>query len=201
LLEMSASALRWLGICLAAILTAARPVHADEASARAYYNAGATLYDAGEFDQAVAAFKEAFARSKAPRLLFNIAQAARRKGDAGCHEALDYYTRYANEMPGLSEEQRAEVIDRIDEMRVCSERQSPQVSTAVVPGVVLTAPSAAPQQRSFARRHWWIFPVGATLLVGAALGIGLGLSYGRSGNQLNCGSPSTLLCLRSTGSP
>jgi hypothetical protein len=37
----------------------------------------------------------------------------------------------------------------------------------------------APEQKSFARRHWWIFPVAGAMVVGVALGVGIGVGTAR----------------------
>ena len=73
---------RALAIALA--LALASPVRAaPEDPARAHYDRGMQRYNLGDFDGAITAFDAAYAVSKAPGLLFNLAQAHRLALDAG----------------------------------------------------------------------------------------------------------------------
>src|SRR6478735_7554353 len=65
---------------------------AKDKTAREHYNQGILHYDLGEIDQAIAEFKQAYAISAAPGLLFNIAQAFRYKKDY--EQALHFYRTY-----------------------------------------------------------------------------------------------------------
>jgi tetratricopeptide (TPR) repeat protein len=51
-----------------------------------------THYDLGEYDQAIPLFRRAYEISRAPALIFNIAQAYRLGGD--CHRALEAYRQF-----------------------------------------------------------------------------------------------------------
>lgn len=99
---------------------------ADEASARKKYDAGERAYNLGEFDKAVALFKEAYADWAEPAFLFNIAQTYRQMGD--CKQALFFYKRFLalkqNDTkkpirPGL----QTEVEKRIVELEECIRRE------------------------------------------------------------------------------
>jgi tetratricopeptide (TPR) repeat protein len=68
-----------------------------EKEARAHYEKGQRHYNLGEFDQAIAEYKEAYALTSAPALLFNVAQAYRLKGDH--QQALFFYRTYLREDP------------------------------------------------------------------------------------------------------
>ena len=91
---------------LAAVLASASPAaHADNAvrpdkvpnKARELAIKGRKLHNAGDYNGAVAAFKEAYVLAPSPGLLFNIAQAYRLDGD--CDEAAWMYRRFLDTDP------------------------------------------------------------------------------------------------------
>src|SRR6185295_11543903 len=63
-----------------------------EPDARALYQSGDAHFKRSEWDPAIADFQRAYELSKAPGLLFNLAQAHRLKGD--CGGALRLYREY-----------------------------------------------------------------------------------------------------------
>ena len=65
--------------------------------ARDHYEKGITHYNLGEFDEAITEFKQAYAISQAPGLLFNIAQSYRLKKDYA--QALYFYKTYVRLQP------------------------------------------------------------------------------------------------------
>lgn len=68
----------------------------DDARARELYDNGAILYEEGRYEDAVAAFSEAYRLSGRPALLFNIANAQERLGLwVEAHETLSRYRAYA----------------------------------------------------------------------------------------------------------
>jgi hypothetical protein len=90
----------------AALLAAAAHVaHADNAlrpeqiplKARQLVEKGRAAHDAGDYNAAVAAFKEAYVLAPSPALLFNIAQAYRLAGN--CDESAWMYRRYLDTNP------------------------------------------------------------------------------------------------------
>jgi tetratricopeptide (TPR) repeat protein len=89
----------------------------DEKDRRAkdLYEQGNTHYDLAEYDQAIDLFKQAYALSHRPTLLYNIAQAYRLKGD--CEQALQVYRNYLRVDPGSPF--RAKVESRVAEMETC----------------------------------------------------------------------------------
>jgi tetratricopeptide (TPR) repeat protein len=84
-----------------------------EREARGHYEQATRLYNVGEFDAAIAAYKRAYLRSPAPGLLFNIAQAYRAKRDA--QHALYFYDAFLRADPDAPE--RAFVEARMAELR------------------------------------------------------------------------------------
>jgi tetratricopeptide (TPR) repeat protein len=65
--------------------------------ARRQFEDGQTHYSLGEYEQALACFRRAYELSSASKLLFNIAQAHRLKGD--CKQALEIYRHFVRLAP------------------------------------------------------------------------------------------------------
>jgi tetratricopeptide (TPR) repeat protein len=153
--------------------------------ARESYRKGAQLYKLGQFEAASEAFEQAYALSGAKRLLFNIAQAHRLAGPGHCERALRAYTNYLREEPDTSNAE--EVRRRIEEMKVCSEREHVDPpEAALVAGPITEAPprpTAPPRTaqpapvlpRSGARS---LAPI-VTTVAGAGLGLTGGILYWR----------------------
>ncbi len=112
-----------------------------KAEAKALYEKGINHYNLGEFDPAIAAFRQAYGISSAPGLLFNIAQAFRLKKDY--EQASYFYTTYLRLKPDAPN--RADVEARIGEMKTLLEDQkkvgtSPPVGTVNPDGDVGNKP-------------------------------------------------------------
>jgi hypothetical protein len=83
----------------------------DDPRARAFFDVGAEAYDKGQYLLAIDAFKEAYAITERPGLLFSIAQAYQRQFRSGGDEqhlisAVEHYRRYLSRVStgGRSEE-------------------------------------------------------------------------------------------------
>jgi tetratricopeptide (TPR) repeat protein len=123
--------------------TAAAPARAQqapdaEARARGHYDRGLTLYNLSKWDDAIDEFKKAYELSKAPGLIFNIAQAYRLKGDAA--QALKSYRSYLRLDP--SAPNRGEVEKRIAELEQTLKDQ--EKATAKPAPAPAPAPQPAP---------------------------------------------------------
>jgi tetratricopeptide (TPR) repeat protein len=81
-------------------------------AARDHYERGMKHYNLGEFEDAIAEFKQAYALSSAPALLFNLAQASRLKKDY--EQALQFYRTYLRLSPNATN--RADAEGRIAEL-------------------------------------------------------------------------------------
>jgi tetratricopeptide (TPR) repeat protein len=154
---------RWLAVVLLVATSALARGENDTAgrmsAARALYDRGQAHYDLGEFDEAIAQFKEAYELSRAPRLMFNIAQAYRLKKD--WEQALFFYNNYLRLVPNAPN--RADVESRIAEMQE-KIRSRPEPTPAVPepapakeppPPVVAPPPAAVttpPPQGEVARK-------------------------------------------------
>lgn len=102
-----------------------------KAEAKALYDKGISHYNLGEFDPAIAAFRQAYAVSSAPGLLFNIAQSFRLKKDY--ENASYFYTTYLRLKPDAPN--RADVEARIVEMGTLLEEQK-KIGTRAPTGTV-----------------------------------------------------------------
>lgn len=99
-------------ICVVARAHAAPAAPDPNKEARDHYEKGLSHYNLGEFSDAIDEFKRAYEISKAPRLLFNLAQAQRLNKDY--EQALYSYTTYLRLMPDAPN--RVDVAARIAEM-------------------------------------------------------------------------------------
>jgi tetratricopeptide (TPR) repeat protein len=95
---------------------------AKRAEAKALYEKGLSHYNLGEFDLAVKAFREAYAVSAKPGLLFNIAQSFRLKKDY--EQATYFYQTYLRLQPDAPN--RTDVEARIKEMQEALEEEKKQ---------------------------------------------------------------------------
>jgi hypothetical protein len=94
------------------------PPPSEQQRAEELYNAGDSAFKAALYDEAITKFTEAYRLTKAPLLLFNIAQAHRLKGD--CRAAARVYRNYLKE-DGAAD--RAKIEARIAEMDECAKTQ------------------------------------------------------------------------------
>jgi tetratricopeptide (TPR) repeat protein len=74
--------------------------------AKAQYELGITAYGLGDYERAIQAFSKAHKLDPAPILLYNIAQAYRKKGDAA--QAIRHYKRYLEAAPAADDREQVE---------------------------------------------------------------------------------------------
>lgn len=91
------------------------------ADARAEYDEGVRLYEAGDYLAAVARFERAFELEADPVYLFNIGQAYRLAND--CTKALDAYRRYLERAPDAPN--RAAVEGHQQDLAGCAAKPAP----------------------------------------------------------------------------
>src|SRR6266700_4342284 len=84
--------------------------------ARRLYDEGLEQFRAGNYDAAIAKLEASYARTPAPMLLYDLAQAHRLRRD--CARALDLYRRFLQ--TGPSEALRARAQARVTEMELCA---------------------------------------------------------------------------------
>src|SRR5256885_14666757 len=121
----------------------ARPAAAAD-PARDHYERGLAKYNLAEFDAAIAEFKQSYELSKAPRLLFNIAQAYRLKKEY--ESALYFYSTYLRAEPNPPnltdvEDRIAEMKHALDEQRKHNETVGPTTPPPPAPPAAERRPS------------------------------------------------------------
>jgi tetratricopeptide (TPR) repeat protein len=94
------------------LLASPREARADDDEARPHFEKGVELYGQAHFEQALAAFAEAYRLSSRPKLLFNMASCEERLGHFD--RAAQLLRRYLSEEP--SGEERAELESRIQSL-------------------------------------------------------------------------------------
>jgi tetratricopeptide (TPR) repeat protein len=157
----------WIATFVAGVAHAQAPSRSEE-EARQLFTEGQRAYDAGEFEEAVRAFRRAYLLSPRFQLLYNIGQAELRAGrDQLALEAFEGFLRQAPEDHGL----RGEVAERVRVMRGLGvdgadgdgdgDRAPPPPSGAT--GGVDPAP-------------WIVLGVGAAVAIGGAVLMGVGVS-------------------------
>ena len=171
-------------LTLAAVLTAASvgPALADNAlrperipnKARTLAEKGRAAHDAGDYNAAVAAFKEAYVLAPSPGLLFNIAQAYRLGGN--CDEAAWMYRRLLDTNPIGSHRSLAEnhlaSVERCGSggLRVTATPATPdEVKLPEAPTTLTTDLPADGRSRTYKRFGIYTAVGGGALLAGAAV--------------------------------
>jgi len=171
------------------------------ARAELHFQAGEAAFRLGRYEDAIREWKAGYELSPRSLFLLDLAQAYRRLGDA--QSALGMYHKFLDAIPA-DDARRPEIARVIAEMRPQAEAQAraqSEADTRAHEQPVVVQVTAAPEQprRSFARRHWWIFPTVGGIAVAAGLAIGLGLYYGRAENHLDCKQAGVIGCIPSTG--
>lgn len=161
---------------------AAEESTAEDEQARGLFEAGRTAYSAARFADALRYFREAHGLSGRPELLFNIGSAAERlRRD---REALEAYEAYVEQLPGAAN--RAFAEERISFLRAQVEAEATVPSPAEAASASTPSPEGAefpledpPESREGPRRKAWVWAVvGAVVLAGAAVGVGIAVSGG-----------------------
>jgi tetratricopeptide (TPR) repeat protein len=126
------------------MLLPARAALADDtAEARAIYERGLQHYNKGDLDEAIGDFREALARTQAPKLLFNLAQAYRLKKEWAL--ALEHYEIYLRKLPDAKN--REDVLTRIGEMRMRMAASAPAKPPEPTPPPEPSPPEPEPRPR------------------------------------------------------
>ncbi len=128
------------------------PTADKKAEAKALYEQGLSHYNLGEFDEAIKAFRAAYAIEPAPGLLFNIAQSFRLKKDY--EQATYFYQTYLRLKPDAPN--RPDVEARLQEMQEALAEQkkmqsappigtvTPEGGSASTPGPTTTTSPTTP---------------------------------------------------------
>jgi tetratricopeptide (TPR) repeat protein len=160
-----------LSLSLAFALALARPALAaqapavsedDQAEGKRLFEKGLLRYDTAEYDEAIRLFRAAYERTRAPALLFNMAQAYRLKDD--CRKAADLYHQFIRMDPESPDRERAE--SRLAMMEPCappSIAAVPPTTTAVPAPAALIAVREAPRESPAHARGSQMRAAGAAL--------------------------------------
>jgi tetratricopeptide (TPR) repeat protein len=105
--------------------------------ARAEYDEGVRLYDAGNYPAAAARFELAYAIEADPVYLFNIGQAYRLADE--CAKALEAYRRYLEQAPAAPN--RADVEGHLRELAGCAPKLLPTPVPAPLPAPAPAQPA------------------------------------------------------------
>ncbi len=178
--------------------------HADDrARARAAFKTASQHYNLGEFEQALASFREAYRYVDDPSFLFNIAQCERQLGHK--KEAVREYHAYLNNAPPtianrdeikqLMTQLEKEIAEEQNTAKMppttvtqppppvgpvtmtANDPTTPPPATTTAPAETLTASAPPPAERKPAYKKWWVWTiVGGVVVAGAAAGLAVGLT-------------------------
>jgi tetratricopeptide (TPR) repeat protein len=142
------------------------------------FEEGQARYALGEYDEAIARFRQAYQLSSAPGLLYNIAQAHRLKGD--CRQALEVYRHFVRLYPDAPNREDADGQISVLETRCPAEPAPPSGPAPPVPPApgtsepeaqVRTSPPVAGDTAASPRRSRLALGLlAAGVVVGAAAG-------------------------------
>jgi tetratricopeptide (TPR) repeat protein len=167
-------------LSLSAPLARAADSPADVAKARADYELGTRYWDLGQWDQALDAYRSAYAHRADPALLFNVAQCLRKL--RRLHEAMDMYRSYLRRAPRSPKRADVEHIMKSLEEEIAA-NPGPTAPPPIQPAPVLTVPpppappptmslTATPvdQPRPLLQRPWF-WAAAAVVATGAVTSI------------------------------
>ena len=129
-----------------AVAQPAPPANAEE-EAKTKFLAGKQSYRLGEYDEAIALWKEAYRLKDNPAFLFNIGQAYREKGDLP--KALQFFESYLKEAPANASN-RSDVEQRVVELKKLIEDQ--RASAKRPPNEPVEHPTTRPTRPAPIRR-------------------------------------------------
>lgn len=178
--------LLWIGLFVLLATTAAQAETKSDSLARAKeeYRRGTQQYDVGNYVDAATHYKIAFELSDRPAFLFNMAQAYRL--GKKYEEAIAAYRGFVRRIP--ESPQRAEASRYIDELtkrveedaraeREARERLlAPVVAPPATPIVTAQVEAPTPIERRPKRWVWGIVGASTVVVVGLAIGLGVGLT-------------------------
>lgn len=147
-------------------------------ASRDHYARGRALYLANQNVEALREFEAGFELVPRPEFLINMGLCQARLGHL--REARDLYRKFLAAAPQAHSQRQnvEELLQKVEADLATQPSPAPETPTMLVapspvPLVVVPAP---PPKPSFARRHWWIFPVVGVVVAGVAVGLGVGLT-------------------------
>jgi tetratricopeptide (TPR) repeat protein len=172
-------------LCAGALLST--PAHADhdapdEQAARNHFARGVTLYDNGQYEEAIREFSIARALRPRPAFFFDIGRCQERLENWA--EAADSFTRYLETASDLQPAAREELQARIRVLRERAERARESSAAPIAASPMTPAPSVALGRSGRAPLRLGAVLVGVTAGVTAIVGTALVLSVGPAYRQL-----------------
>lgn len=167
------------------------------AEAKRQFQEAEAHYDAGRWTEAVAGYQQAYVLSPRPPLLFNIAQAYRNLGDVA--GAIGYYRQYLEKDPkgkrvaearkhlasleaSLPKQPPVEPVMQPEIVKEPAPRPPEVTSPPIDPVIVKPAEAVSPPPK---QRPVWPYAIGAVLVVGGSVGLGLGFGLAPKDGPLN----------------
>lgn len=170
-------------VCFALfLLMAPLAVHAAEADgdrARSLNNQGSAAYELGSYDEAISRFTEAYKVYPDPRILFNLAQAYRKKH--AYEHALELYRTYLHNQPDAVNRQVVEALIPELEATIAKQKATddhpPEGTASTVAALPVVTKIEEP-------RPWYANVSGWVLVGGGAVAAGVGIGFFVSANSL-----------------
>jgi tetratricopeptide (TPR) repeat protein len=150
----------------------------DEARARSLYLEGQRLYDVGEYERALDAFKDAYLVKPDPNFLFNIAQCHRQMGDPV--GAVTEYRAYLRRLPDAPNRALVERFIADGEKEIERWKTSPTGGERPTSTGALNATGESAATQKPGSRKWLWATIAVTGAVVIAVGVGLGVGLSRS---------------------
>ncbi|MBX3246001.1 MAG: tetratricopeptide repeat protein [Myxococcales bacterium] len=166
---------------LAAAQSEGEPVRDEEA--RRLFQAGELAFDDARYDEALDLFQRSYRLSGRPALLFNIGQAADRiRRDEVALEAFERYLELRPDAPNRRQvEVRVEALQRTVAERRAAAANAEQRERRPLD---LSAPTSEEPRAEAPRRRTWVWAVVGAVVAVAAVGLVVGLTYGRTQDPL-----------------
>jgi hypothetical protein len=168
------------------------------------YSRGVQLYQAGQYEDAIDAFREAYQQKPRALILFNIAQAFRK--DQKPASALEHYQRFLSEVkPGeepASQANAKKYIAEIEAQLAVASKPSPAPVAEVAPPPPIAVVSVPPPPvatpvvadkpaKQPVYKKWWLWTAVGVAAAAVIVGVGAGVGTRSSNND-----PSTALGTR-----
>jgi hypothetical protein len=212
---MASRRVAWVvGVSAVFVAFAARAQSNDElARARTHFEAGRALYKLERYSEAAREFMAGYELAQKPQFLINLGQCYRNLKDFA--SARDMYKKYLALTPP-DDPERAQVVSLLAEVEKqlkehptpppvfvppptgppppsAAPSPPPSTLTTRAPATTTVVVTSPPPRKPFIQRHWWIFPAGAVVITGLAVGLYFGLK------PADCPSSATLGCVTVPG--
>jgi tetratricopeptide (TPR) repeat protein len=178
-------ALWWFRIVVLGLSTFASAAHAqapgaaDEEAARAQFEEGRASFNEGRYEEALAQFESAHRLSGRPALLYNIAQTLDRLSRRA--EARDTYRRYLEADPETAQRPAVEARITVLEQDLAAEAERERALAEA--NRALEEERTRPAEGNEIWEEWWFWTIVGVVVVGGAVGLGVGLGTARRNIQ------------------